>query len=146
MNIKNYTTEVPAARSIGYIEEILLSQGCKNILKEYNDQQRITSLSFLLPVRDMVLPFRLVPETKACYVWLKKKYPKQNDATLLARAERIVWKQLHEWLALQISMIELQQLEKLQALFPYLWDASSNQTFYESERQKEFKNLLPYSK
>lgn len=47
MNIKNYTTEVPASRSIENIEKLLMQSGATNIMKEVKDGS-ISSISFLI--------------------------------------------------------------------------------------------------
>lgn len=146
MNIKNYTTEVAAAKSIENIDRLLVGFGARNIMREYNDQQKCISISFIMEMNGMKMPFKLPPKVKNCYVWLKKKKPTLKDSSLLEQAERIAWKQMYEWVFLQLSMIELDQFEKLEAFFPYLYDVESNNTYYEKLKQGKFIGLLPASK
>jgi hypothetical protein len=144
MNLKNYTTEVPASRSIEYIEKLLVGFGSTNIMKEYGPTGRVAAISFIVEMDGMKLPFRLPAKVQECYMWLKKQKPnsKTKDQTFLEQAERVVWKQIYEWVHINLSMIELNQAEKLEMFFPYLNDIQKGQTYYEQLKQNKFKNLL----
>ena len=141
INLKNYTTEVPAARSIEKIENILVEFGATNIMKEYGPGGKCEALSFIVAVEGMKLPFRLPVKVENAYVWLKNKKPQTSDKTLWAQAERMVWKQQYEWVFLQLSMIELDQAEKLELLLPYLYDVQKQETYYQKLKQGGFKML-----
>jgi len=143
INIKNYTTEVAASKSIEGIERLLIDFGATNIMKEYGPGGRVTQISFIVVVENMRLPFRLPAKVKEVYIWLKKKFPQRKDATLLEQAERVVWKQLWDWVHITLSGIQLEQLETLEALFPYLYEIEKNQTYYQRIKQAKFKALLP---
>jgi hypothetical protein len=142
MNIKNYTTEVPATRSIEYIERLLINFGASNIMKEVKDA-RVASISFLVTIDGTPFAFKLPANVKACYLWLKEKNPKRKEETNWAQAERIAWKHQHEWLHIQLSSIELSQIEKLQALIPYSYDPHTGKSFYDRMKENKFQNLLP---
>ncbi len=142
MNLKNYTTEVPSNRSIENIEKLLVDFGATNIMKEYGPAGRCAALSFIVEMNGMKLPFRLPGKVDAGYVWLKKKYPKSADKRLLEQAERMIWKQLYDWVFLQLCQIELSQMEKLEAFFPYLYDIQNRVTYYDKMKAGEFKGLL----
>ncbi|MFT3704687.1 MAG: hypothetical protein QM802_20145 [Agriterribacter sp.] len=143
MNIKNYTTEVPAVRSIAAIEQLLVGFGSTNIMKEYGPAGRVAAISFMVEMDGMKLPFQLPVKVQDCYVWLKKRKAKTNDKTLLEQAERIAWKQMHELIHIQLSHIELNQAEKLELFLPYLYDVSKRETYYQKVKSGGFKALLP---
>lgn len=142
MNIKNYTTQVPVVRSIENIELLLVKFGATNIMKQYEGGM-VKAISFLITIDTMPFAFKLPADVKACYVWLKKQQPKRNDKNLLEQAARIAWKHQHEWLHIQLTSIMLSQLEKLQALLPYVYDPNTNATFYDKLKEQKFQNLLP---
>lgn len=142
--LKNYTTEVPAFRSILNIEDLLIKAGASNIMKEYTPggSGQVEAISFIIEVKGLKLPFRLPGKVKECYLWLKKRSPKSQDKTLLTQAERITWKQLNEWVHLTLSQIELDQMETLEAFFPFLYDIPSQTTYYERIKKGEFRALI----
>jgi hypothetical protein len=143
MNLKNYSTEVPASRSIENIEKLLVGFGSTNIMKEYGPTGSVAAISFIVEMDGMKLPFRLPAKVKECYTWLRKQRPKSSDKILLAQAERVVWKQIHEWVHMQLSMIELNQAEKLEMFFPFLHDIKKGTTYYQGLKESKFKQLLP---
>lgn len=143
MNLKNYTTEVPANRSIDSIEKLLIDLRCTNIMKEYEHPSgRCKALSFILEVDGMKLPFKLPANTEKVFKWLKKKKPTGNEKNLREQAERIGWKQQFELLHLQLSMIEMNQLETLEALLPILYDVKADKTYYDKIKDGGYKALI----
>ncbi|GAG42705.1 unnamed protein product, partial [marine sediment metagenome] len=46
MPLLNYTTAVPANRTIGQIQGVLAAHGARALMMEYGDQGRIISLAF----------------------------------------------------------------------------------------------------
>lgn len=143
INLKNYTTGVPADRSIQSIEKLLVDFGATNIMKEYSPAGKCEAISFLVALGDMKLPFRLPGKVQNVFVWLRKKKKNSKDSLLLQQAERITWKTMHEWTHLQLSLIELDQMEKLEAFLPYIYDMEKRQTFFEKLKETKFKALLP---
>ena len=141
MNLKNYTTEVPASRSIEYIERLLVEFGASNINKSYENGS-CTGISFIVKVDGNNVPFRLPAKVKNVFIWLKKKKPNGQDKNLLAQAERIAWKQQYELLHLQLGMIEMDQMEKMEVFLAYVLNVGENRTYYETLKEGKFKALL----
>jgi hypothetical protein len=146
IKLKNYTTEVPASRSIDNIERLLVDFDASNIMKEYEELQQLpgkicTSISFIVEVEGMKLPFRLPANVQKVATWLKKQKPQTTPKTIAEQANRIAWKQQHEILHLQLGQIEMNQLEKLEVFFPYLYDIQNRQTYYQKIKEGGFKQL-----
>jgi len=58
MPIKNYTTKVPASRSIQEIQDMLVKHGATDFLFQYEQGTgRIKALKFILPLHDRQVPF-----------------------------------------------------------------------------------------
>lgn len=57
-NIKNYTSTVPASRSVARIEDCLVKHGAKNIIKIY-DSKKLTGIAFVVSINGKDIPFRL---------------------------------------------------------------------------------------
>lgn len=148
MKLKNYTTEVPATRSIEYIERLLVEFGCSNIMKEYGDLPPMagkicTSISFMVEIDKMKLPFKLPANVDKVVRWLRKQKPNSALKTITEQANRIAWKQQYEILHLQLGQIEMNQLESLEVFLPYLYDVKNDQTYYQQIKAGGYKALLP---
>lgn len=139
--LKNYTTEVPAATSIGRIEDLLVRAGALNINKTYANG-RVEALSFILQIGDEQIPFRLPAKIDKVALWLRKRSPKAKEETIQTQAARITWKQLQEWVHLQLSMVEIDQLEKMEVFMPFLLDIAKNMTLFEKTKGHQFQALL----
>lgn len=139
--IKNYTSTIPAERSIMIIEQKLAAAGAEGIMKLY-DHKKPTAVIFKV----MGHAFRLPANVEACEKALWKDYvsstkrPRDDaKARIREQAERTAWKIVSDWIILQISMIELQQLEPMEAFFQFAWDGK--QTLFEAYKSNGFKQL-----
>ena len=148
MNLKNYTSTVPAVTSMGRIEKALVSAGATNISKTYEDQV-CTAITFRMIIKDHVpmffqLPAKVEPCFKVLYAEVKRPRP-DTKRLIREQAERTAWKIIADWVEIQLSMIMLEQAEPLQVFLPYAFDPESNMTFYDRLKEKGFKALLPSS-
>jgi hypothetical protein len=148
--IKNYTSSIPAATSMGRIEEMLVEAGARDIHKSYNNNQQCDAMIFVMIVPNIPQPlhFKLPAKVEACYDALWKMYcktvKKPSEAmkeTIRAQASRTAWKIMHDWVELQISLIQLEQLESMEAFLPYVYNADTKETFYEHAKNSKFKQL-----
>lgn len=61
-NLKNFTTTIPAERSIGEIQSILVQFGADSILTDIDRAtRRVIGLSFIFRLGDTPVSFRLQP-------------------------------------------------------------------------------------
>lgn len=147
MNIKNYTSEVPASHSIAAAEDVLISVGARNIMKEYNSLGKIDSLVFSIPKPGNagVIAFKLPSNQTGIEKLLLKKYRYSPNKTQIdnakAQAERTAWKNIKEWVELQATMIRLEQAETIQVFLPYAYDYESNETLFQKIKGNGFKAL-----
>lgn len=147
MNIKNYTSEVPASRSIASAEDTLISIGCRNIMKEYDGFGKVDCLVFSIPKPggEGVIAFKLPSNRDGIKKILLKQYkfapkPAQIEHTE-AQAERTAWKNIKEWVELQAVMIKLEQVETIQVFLPYVYDLEKRQTLFEKIKGNGYKAL-----
>jgi len=52
------------------------------------------------------------------------------------------WKIILDWVEVQIALIELSQVEFLEVFMPYLYDYSTEQTYFEKVKSNNYKTLL----
>lgn len=145
MNLKNYTSEVPAITSMGRIEKCLVEAGATDISKKYEDGV-CRAIRFRMPVNNIPLFFELPAKVDACFkvLWAEISRPRPDTRKKTEQqAERTAWKIVSDWVEVQMSMIRLEQAEALQVFLPYVWDPASEQTFYDKLKQTNYKALLP---
>ncbi len=128
MPILNYTTDVPAKRTIDAIVAMLVRKGASSITQEYFADGRVKAVSFMLQVGGLAIPFLLPANTEGVAGVLKKEKPynvrstgSMNNYYMRQReqAERIAWRILKDWVEAQMALIESGQAEAAQVFMPY---------------------------
>lgn len=143
MNLKNYTTKIPAYQSVNQIKKMLIDYGANGIMEEYGDNKKISGICFILDVDGFKLPFKLPAKEDGIYRWLLKKHKNKSEDDLRKQAERVCWKQMYEWVHIQLSLVELDQAAPLEVFFPYLYDRSKNESYYQKAVSNGIQKLLP---
>lgn len=143
MNLKNYTSSVPAMTSMGRIETALVKAGATDISKKYEDGVCV-AITFRLLTNGTALFFKLPARVNRCFtvLWNEVKRPKSGTKELIrSQAERTAWKIISDWVDIQLSMILLEQALPLQVFLPYVYDPQTDQTFFERMESQNFKLL-----
>lgn len=147
INLKNYTSTVPAVTSMGRIEQCLVKAGATDISKKYEDGI-CRAVTFRMMVNGGPLFFQLPAKVDPCFdvLWkeVKRQRPESRQKTK-EQAERTAWKIVSDWVEIQMSMIMLEQAEALEVFLPYAYNPATDTTFYNSLKQGGFKALLPGS-
>lgn len=141
--IKNYTSQVPASRSLAHIEERLVSHGAKEVLKLY-ESQKLTGVAFIVPVNGSDMPFRLPARIDRVEKTLRAAMHRPRPETLkrvAEQAERTAWRLLADWIDVQMSLVELDQVELVEVFMPYIYDYQKQQTFFERMKSTGFAML-----
>jgi len=142
--IKNYTSTVPASRSVQRIEDKLVAHGAKNILKLYEDKKLI-GIAFILTVdNNKEIPYRLPARINNVEKILRSKIKRPRSGTsqnIAAQAQRTAWRLLADWVDIQVSLVELQQVKFIEVFLPYVYDHSKKQTFFEKIEKENFRQL-----
>ena len=143
MNLKNYTSVVPAMNSAAAIEALLVEAGAISISKWYEDKQ-LAGFLFQLPVNNLPMVFQLPAKVDLVAAAMLKRARNPNAArrvSILAQAQRTAWRTLHEWVQIQVTMILLEQVEPLQVFLPYHYDEQAGTTFYDRVKSGTVKLL-----
>ena len=142
MNIKNYTSEVPTERSVENIEKLLVQIGASHIGHFY-DQQDLAGIVFNINIHNQSFNFKLPANPEGIYRALlqerKHKMNKKAEEKYRSQANRTAWKLLHEWVHIQLSLIESNQAETLQIFLPYAFNGK--ETLYEKFKNNGFRAL-----
>lgn len=142
MNIKNYTSGVSVSSTVARIEQLLAEAGASSVSKDY-EAGILMALSFRIPTptgRSMTI--RLPAKVDAVFDTMKKDIVRPHKHTmdrLREQAGRTAWKLMQDWVAVQISLIQMQQADVVEVFLPYIWDGEHS--FYHLLRQGGFKQL-----
>jgi hypothetical protein len=141
--IKNYTSGVPVDRTIARIEAILVRGGATNIIKDYKDGELdAVCFSVLHPGTGKYLTVRLPANVESVFRSLHETVKRPREGTvekLRDQASRTAWKLMQDWVEVQMSLIQMHQVEFLQVFLPYVWDGQ--RTFYTALKETGFKML-----
>lgn len=127
MAIKNYSTKVPASKTVGEIQALLSKHGAYRVSIDYGEGGSVLSLSFALKDASGTHAFRLPARTEAVQKLLRKQRIKCTDA----HAEAVAWRNIKDWIDAQIALIETGQVSAAEVMLPYMLD-DSGRTLYES--------------
>ncbi len=146
MPLKNYTSQVPARQSIEFIERKLVANKATHIMKQYDDQGRVSSVLFIISIDGNELTFKLPARVAECekviMAMLPAKARPDTMKKIPAQAERTAWKILSDWVEAQMAMLELAQVEFLEIFLPYAYNHASDKTYFETLKERGFKELL----
>lgn len=132
-NILNYTTDVPAGRTLGEIVGLLVAKKASSINTDYDEAGRARALTFVIRIGDNLIPFRMEPNVQG----VLRKLPSSSD---IARAERVAWRILLRWVEAQMAMVESTQAEMGQVFLPYAVKPSG-ETIWQAFQMSNTKQL-----
>ncbi len=130
MPLKNYTTKIPANRTVQEIQEMLQKGGATGILLEYEKGTgRIESLAFKMDFAGKVVGFRLpIKWRQAQKVLVRERNSKARDDDY---CYRVAWRILRNWLEQQMALIEIEMVDLQEIILPYAVQKDGN-TLYEN--------------
>ena len=130
MPIKNYTTSVPANRSIQEIQDSLVRHGAIGVLLEYErGTGRIAALKFQLDLSGQKMAFLLPVDWKKFQAVLKaQKVSRWNDEDYVYR---VSWRNVRDLVLAQMALYETQMVELPQVFLPYAITKDGVSTLYD---------------
>lgn len=128
MPIANYSTTVPAIKSIGEIQGILVTHGAKAIMMTFDDNKEAQGLSFIFATQFGDVPFRLPANIEK----VEEVLNNQRVRTSVSRemASRVAWRILKDWVRAQVAILETEMVTIDQIFLPYM-DVGKGKTLYE---------------
>jgi len=141
MTIKNYTSSVAVNRSVQYITDKLVRHGARNIMQLYNDHQQLTGICFIIKQEGKDMPFKLPARVDNCEKVLKAQVRRPGPDTykkIREQAERTAWKLVSDWVDIQMSLIELDQVEFMEVFLPYVYFPAQGKTYFEQLKGSGF--------
>jgi len=134
MALLNYTSRVPAHKSISEISEMLAKAGARKIMHDYDDGGSIIALSFSLELDGQQLAFRLPTDWRPVHEILKdlrrKNTKLSRDIAEQPHALNVAWRITKDWVEAQLAIIETRMVTTPQVFLPYAV-AQDGSTLYE---------------
>lgn len=113
MPIKNYTTKVSAAKTVGEIQEILAKHGACRVMLDFGEGGRVLGVTFAIPD---VGGFRLPARTES----VRRVMNEQGIKCDVVRAGMVAWRNVKDWIDAQMAMVEAGQAEIAEVMLPYM--------------------------
>ena len=146
MALKNYTSSVPATRSVSFIEQKLAGHGARKIMKEYDENWELQGLMFILEQDGTEIPFQLPARISECERvltgMLSSRARPETFRKIPDQARRTAWKILSDWVEAQMAMVELAQVDIAEVFFPYIYNPTTKKTLYQSAVEKGLGKFL----
>lgn len=132
--IANYSTTVPALKSIGEIQGNLVAHGAEKILMEYVDGEPV-GLSFIVQTPYGETAFKLPANIDRVQAVLNK----QRVRTTVPRdmAVRVAWRILKDWVRANMAILETDMVSIHQIFLPYM-QGKDGTTLYELMESQGF--------
>lgn len=153
MGLKNYSTKIPANKTISEIEESLLQHGATDLWKSYGANKEILSLAFAVPTEHGKIPFKLIINIEAVRQIIREQHQK-GDARAISNAQaqdieqarNVGWRILKDWIDAQMALVEVKMRKIEQVFLADIWDSHTEKTFFEVLEDKNFPGLLMVGK
>lgn len=137
-NIKNYTTSIAVRKTIGEIEELLVSKGAEKIMIDYANQEPI-GLMFMLKTDRGQIPIKLPARVSGVEaIFYKNKKPRHNwmnpeplNDREKDQAKRTAWRNIKDWIDAQLALVETEMVRMEEVFLPYII-MPGNKTVFES--------------
>lgn len=146
MAILNYTTKIDVHKTIGELSAILVKNGASKISVDYGAGGTPEAVTFVIngprPAALSNIPV-LFYQLPARYEGVLKAMKSQNVPRTLQnkdQALRVAWRNVKDWVAAQMAMIEAEQCEIQEVFLPYLVLGSGN-TVYDEIKNDNVKLL-----
>jgi len=164
MGILNYTTSIPVEKTISEIEKMLAQSGASKILKEYDNEGIIESISFTIITEKGELPFKLPMQGDKVLQVLKNQsgeYRKQKSRTggygqqvrivpekyiNKEQANRVGWRIIKDWLEAQLALLFLQMVKIEEIFLPYMYNKDIGKTMFQMLEEKGLDKLIEQKK
>lgn len=121
MPIKNYTTRIEAAKTVGEIQGILGAHGAKSVVVEYGPGGEVRAVSFSYAAAYGDRAFRLPANASG----VREALRAEGVGCDHAQAERVAWRIVRDWIDAQMAIVEAGQARVDEVFMPYMLDGGS---------------------
>jgi hypothetical protein len=145
----NYTTEIPASRTVGQIQDVLAQAGASEIAVSYDGDRHPRGIRFEVETPKGRRAFTLPAEVDKILAVMQRAYDsgerwaKRGGRPDRAQARRTGWRILLDWTRAQLAIIRTEMVTLDQVMLPYMHiEGPDSPTVYELA-QERFAALPP---
>ena len=140
MPLLNYTTKISAEKTASEIVGILVQKGARNILMDYDEKGKVTSVKWRVKTEHGPLEFGLPVKVEAVMqIMTRDKVLLSDSVKRREQSERVAWRILKDWVEAQMALIESGMVRMEEVFLPYM--LSGDQTLYKALAAGGFKAL-----
>jgi hypothetical protein len=132
--LKNYRSESVLPNIFSAIEKTLVAHKAKSIVRDYDDQGRIKSISFVIETAKGPIGIRLPARID------KVEQIFQNDGIRYKPDQpyRTAWATIRDWVDAQMALIDWEMVKPEEVFLPYATN-NEGKTFFEVIESRGFK-------
>ena len=134
MALKNYTSSSSLNNIFADIEKTLTTHGAKQVIRDYGDDGKIKSISFVIQTSKTLLGIRLPAKFDA----VEKIF--QNDGVRYKPEQpyRTAWATIRDWISAQMALVDWEMVKPEEVFLPYIIMPESGETFFETVQKRDF--------
>lgn len=130
MPLLNYTTSVPASRTIAQVQSILVKAGARQVLTEFSAGGTPTGVAFAIETPHGLRNYRLPVDVAAVTQVMRNDRETPPRFRTPQQAERVGWRILKDWIEAQLAIVSTQMVAFDQVMLPYM-STGGEQTVYD---------------
>lgn len=130
MPLLNYTTTVPAVRTISQVQVLLVEAGARQIMSEYDETGRATGIAFTVETMHGLRQFHLPVNSARVHNVLDRDRKVERRYKTPDQAERVAWRIVKDWLEAQLAIIRTEMVTLDQVMLAYM-QGDNGQTVWE---------------
>lgn len=143
--ILNYSTKVPAERTVAEVVTMLREHGARRIMVEYEEKME-SGIAFSIETefgdRTFRLPCKVEAMRKRLQYYRSRSIIRSDRFTTMEHAAAVAWRVIKDWLEAQLSLIEVGMADITEVMLPYMAIDSNGGTVYTLMRESGL-GMLP---
>ena len=140
MPLLNYSTKVPADRTIAEVMTILANKGALEIITMYDTEHQPCGLKWRMDSPYGPLAYALPVNVEAVFnIMTDQRLMSTNQKARQDQARRTAWRILKVWVQAQMALLETNMVAMEEIFLPYM--LSGDQTLYQALQANSFRAL-----
>lgn len=137
MPIKNYATRANVHAIIGRIQKMLAQAGARAVSIQYDGDGEPAAVHFAIEWQaGRVNEVRLPARWESVFKILQRDPKVTGKRQTAEHARGVAWRNIEDWIAAQLALIETGQVEMQEVFLPYTIEPESGRTIFEIIRDR----------